>query len=592
MITLQRNNTLGYIPIIITALFFLNACKGSKKVSTVEQTGLQKSSYLQGNSSNEVLIQGVYMDAAKAKLLEDYPAAIEGFKKVVKLSPKNDAAHYELAGMFLGMGDYETAKQYSSEAAKLQPNNKWYLIIHAEILKELKQYAESAKIYQQIINQHPEDYDMYFSKANVLQRDNKINEAIATFDALEQKIGFEEEIILTKQKLYLQQNKLDKAVTEIQKLINKNPKEAQYYQIMAEMYQANNLPDKANEVYAQLLKIDPKSPYALISLAENARIKGDRALYLSYMKEAYASKDLSIDNKIRILFPYLNAFQKNDTLLEKEAFELCKIMTATNTEEAKAFAMYADFLYQNDQDTAALSQYKKALNIDKSVYDVWQQVFFIYSDLRKYNELITITEQAIELFPNKPLTYYFNGVAQSQLKKYKEAIDMFTTGKELVVKNNALKTQFYSSLGDAYHNLKQYAASDSAFDAALALDENNAYVLNNYSYYLSIRTGGDLDKAKKMSGKSLELEPENDSFLDTYGWILYKRNEFQEAKKYMEKAIEKGGANNAVIIEHLGDVEFQLGNIEAALKHWQKAKELGSDSEFIGRKIADKKLYE
>ena len=76
---------------------------------------------------------------------------------------------------------------------------------------------------------------------------------------------------------------------------------------------------------------------------------------------------------------------------------------------------------------------------------------------------------------------------------------------------------------------------------------------------------------QKMSGKSLELEPDNDSFLDTYGWILYKRGEFADAKKYIEKAIEKGSDKSPVVIEHYGDVLFQLGDHENALILLEKA---------------------
>jgi tetratricopeptide (TPR) repeat protein len=309
------------------------------------------------------------------------------------------------------------------------------------------------------------------------------------------------------------------------------------------------------------------------------------------MREVFKNPSLNIDAKIRMVFPYLNAFQQNDTTKKAEALELCKIMAETHSEQAKAHAMYADFLYQDGQDSLALQVYETALELDKSVYEVWQQTFFIRNDLKQFEALIKVTEQTIELFPNKPLPYLFNGIAKSQLKQYKAAAEAYLTGLEMVVKNDLLKSQFYSSLGDVYHNLKEYAKSDSAYDAALNLDANNSYVLNNYSYYLSLRKE-QLDKAKEMSARSLELEPNSNSFLDTYGWILYQLGEYADAKKYIEKAIENGGQDNAVIIEHYGDVLYKLGDTEGALQQWIKALSLGSESEFIKKKIEEKKLYE
>ncbi len=574
----------------VVAVLFLASCKSAKESAVSDMKPSEFFSNSKGTIDN-VLIEQLYIDAAKAKLLEDYPAAIEGYKKVAKLDPSNHAAMYELAVMFYGSGQNETAKQYIGNAVKLDPKNKWYLILNAEILSNLKQYNEAVKIYDQLIKTYPEEYEFYYNWAFALLRAGKVEEAIAVYDKLESKIGLEEELVVQKQKLYLSINKFDKAVAEIKRLIAFDPKEPRYYQLLAELYQANNMDAKADEVYAELLKIDPKSPYALLNLAENARKKDDRASYMNYMKEVFKNPSLNLDAKIRMVFPYLSAFQKNDTIKKAEALELCKLMAETHPDEAKAHAMYADFLYQDNQDTAALKVYNTALDLDKSVYEVWQQTFFIRNDLRQFEELVKVTGQAMELFPNKPLSYFFNGLANSQLKKYKEAEESLLSGKELVIKNDPLKIQFYSSLGDVYNNMKEYARSDSAYDAALVVDENNSYVLNNYSYYLSLRNEN-LDKAKKMSAKSLELEPNSNSFLDTYGWILYQRGEYNDAKKYIEKAIENGGQDNAVIIEHYGDVLYKLGDTDDALQQWIKAQMLGSESELIGKKIADKKLYE
>ncbi len=583
-----RRNVFVMLALVIFSAT-LPSCKGSKEV-VVTETGLQKSEYLKGDI-DKVAILELYINASKAKLLEDYPEAISGFKKVVKLDPTNHAAYYELAVLFYGAGQNEVAKQYSAQAVKLNSNNKWYLILHAEILTNLKQYAEAGKIYEQLINNYPEEFDFYYNWAFSLIRANKLQEAINIYDKLEQRIGIDEDLILQKQKLFINLNKFDKAVSEIQKLIQSDPKEQRYLLILAEMYQANKMTDKANEIYEQLLAIDPQSPYALLNLAEINRNNGNREKYMFYLREAFKNPSLGIDAKIRILFPYLNAFQKNDSIQKAEAIELSGLLPVAHPEDAKSFAMYADFLYQAQQNKEALEQYFLALELDKSVYEIWQQIFFIQSDLKDYDALIKSTNEAMELFPNKPLSYFFNGLANSQTKRYHAAVEMFDAGKELVIKNDPLKLQFYASLGDAYNHLKLYEKSDSAYEAALAIDPNSAYVLNNYSYFLSLRNDR-LDDAKRMSAKSLEIEPDSDSYLDTYGWILYKRGEYKDAKKYIEKALEKGGSGSAVIIEHYGDVLYQLDETEKALEQWQKAKELGSDSELLERKISEKRLIE
>ena len=84
----------------------------------------------------------------------------------------------------------------------------------------------------------------------------------------------------------------------------------------------------------------------------------------------------------------------------------------------------------------------------------------------------------------------------------------------------------------------------------------NVVVLNNYSYYLSLREK-DLEKAERMSKQCVELSPNQSTYQDTYGWVLYKLKRFNEAEEWLKKAVEGGGKSH-VIIEHYGDVLYQL----------------------------------
>ncbi|MBT3622335.1 MAG: hypothetical protein HN535_06280 [Flavobacteriales bacterium] len=60
----------------------------------------------------------------------------------------------------------------------------------------------------------------------------------------------------------------------------------------------------------------------------------------------------------------------------------------------------------------------------------------------------------------------------------------------------------------------------------------------------------------------------------------------------MEKALQNGGDKSAVVVEHYGDILYQLGDVEGAIIQWKNAKELGVASKFLNQKIEDRKLYE
>jgi tetratricopeptide (TPR) repeat protein len=627
---MRLNRTLILIFSLATMVAF-SACTGSKEASKNKPTSLPSLSIRSGGAAellktnvDELLVAQLYIDASKAKMLEDYAKAVEMYKKVLQLDPYNDAAQYELAVMYFESGQYDVSRQYITaavvndsvnfiadnlkkqqkrdsldvaknlntkikEAAAQYKSNKWYLVMKADVMAYIGAYDEASLTFAKLLNDHPDEVDYYFDWAYVLSRKGDYKGAIEVYNKAEGIIGVDENLIMQKQRLYIEAGMIDEAAAEIQRLIDADPSEMRYYQMQAELYQATEQPDKAIEIYKSMLVKDPNNAFALLSMAELYRYKGDRANYIMYLKEAFKNPDLNIDSKIRVIYPYL--LDSSGEGKKEEAFSLAQIVIEAHPNEAKAHAIYGDLLYQDEQSEEALKQYMQALQLDNSVYQVWQQAFFILSELQRYEELEKMTADALELFPSQPIIYFFNGVANNQLNQYLQAVEILNVGKVLVIDNQPLKVQFYSSLGDAYNNLGKFAESDKAFDEALKLDAKNTYVLNNYSYYLSLRAA-DLEKAKKMALLANTLEPDNGSFQDTYAWVLYRAGDYAEARRWMEKALKTSGEDSGVLLEHYGDILYKLGETGKALEYWQKAMGKADTTELLPKKIADKKLYE
>lgn len=585
---MKKKNYLAFVP-LLTAFFILFGCSSGKEAATAQKP--QAQTVTADLAPENQAAQEAYIDGIKAKMLEDNDEAIKQFQKSLKLDPLNHGAYYELAFIYFRMGDFDQSLRNIKEAVHLNPGNKWYSLLYAEVLSYKGQFTEAAQVYEKLIKQSPNELELYFDWAFMLVKAEKLEEAVKVYDLYESRFGMDEEVIAQKQRLYVRMGKIEKAASEVRRLINSDPKEPRYYKMLADLYEANDMKDKAAKVYEELLQIDPENPNAMLYLADMYRIKGQNDVAMEYLKKAFSNPQLGIDAKVRILFPYLQLLMAGQQEKKEEAFMLAELMIETHPGEAKAHAIYGDMLYQDKQLENALAQYEQALEIDSSVFEVWQQIFFIHNEMRNYETLEKASSSALELFPNQPLVYFFNGIAKNQLKKHKEAAEILSLGEPLVIENPLLKAQMLSSLGEAYNDLKEYAKSDSSFEKALLFDGDNAYTLNNYAYYLSVR-GENLERAKEMSFKSIQLVPGNSSFEDTYAWILYKMEDYQGAREWMEKAIENDDEDSPVLLEHYGDILFKLGEVDKAVSYWQKAKSLGSESELIGKKIADKKIYE
>jgi len=568
--------------LVVIFLLSFSSCKTSQKeVSSVKKGDL--------NDKDKMNFDFLFFNANKEKILGNFDLAETYFIQALKIDQNNAAALYEVANLYSFQKEKTKALVFSKKAASLEPTNVWYQLLYADCLKQSKQNAEVAVVYEKIVHNNPDKIDYYYELATAYMVANKPNDALKVYEKIDTHFGITEESCMSKLSIYKSLNNFDKALEQVQKLIKTFPKESKYYGMLGELYQSKGLNDKAFQAYSDLLKLDPTNAFVHLSLADYYRNQKQNDKAFNEIKIAFNSKDLDVDTKIKILLSYYSITETYKEL-KPDADTLCLILVNVHPDEAKAFAMYGDFLIRDKKLEEARVQYRKAIALDKEKYALWEQLMYIDSEL---NDLLSIekeSKEAIELFPNQPVPYLYNGDICIRLKKYKEAVEVLTEGKEFVINNKLILTRFYSLIGDAQNYLKNNEASDQAFDKALEVDPNNVTVLNNYAYYLSLRKVN-LEKAESMSKRSNELEPNNNSYQDTYGWILFQSNKFDDAKVWVGKAIENGGRGNGTLLEHYGDVLFKLGEVENAVKYWMDAKKAGGASELIDKKIGDKKIY-
>ncbi|TGD81499.1 tetratricopeptide repeat protein [Hymenobacter wooponensis] len=567
----------------------------SKKLSRKERKALAQRADIESmqlqkrplSEKDRELSEAFFVDGLRYLMLEDYNKALERLLKAYALNPANAAINYKIAETNLLSGNLSDATNFAQTAVKLDSKNAYYYLLLAQIYSSQKQYDQAIKVYTTLIKDVPDSGYYLFNLADLYMAQGKLNEALSTFEQAEKKFGPIDEVSFKKQQIYLKQNNLDKALQEGESLIAANPDEIRYVLAQAQMYAANNRYPDAIRVAQQALKQDPSSPQARMILADVYRQQNNPQESQKQIKLAFESPSLDIDTKVRILVDYIK--QLPNPALNQSALELAEITTRTHPKEAKAFSIAGDIQTITDNKAAARANYLKAVKLDNSKFQIWQQVVLIDAELNQVDSLLLHTDQALELFPNQASLWFYNGVAYMLKKQTAKGVKSLEYGRKLATDNPELLAQFDTQLGDAYHELKDYAKSDAAYDAALVFDANNAQALNNYSYYLSLR-GEKLDKAKEMASKLVKQNPDNDTYLDTYGWVLYRLKDYTGARQQFELALKT--TKDATVIEHYGDVLYQLGERDKALAEWQRAQKMGGASPLIDRKIKDKKLYE
>ncbi|MGB4399712.1 MAG: tetratricopeptide repeat protein [Daejeonella sp.] len=541
------------------------------------------------SQKDSLLTREVFFEGLNEKLKENYQEASVLFNKVLEIDPANDAAMYELANFSMAQNKPTEAERLIRNAVTVKPDNSWYWSFLADIYKKTNNISELVLVLEELIRLRPGKEDHFYDRANAFMILKKTDQAIAAYSEIESKFGTSQDLTAAKQRILLQQGKPEKVEEELEKQIADNPDNIRNYLYLSEVYVKSGDRKKALEILSRAKNIEPANAMIRLALADNYKALKQFDNTFIELKVAFADPDLNIDEKVRIVLSFFPMFA--DVKARGFASELAAIMTKTHPDEAKAFAVYGDVLFQDKKYAEARDVYKKAVKLNDRIYQIWEQLIRIEVSLGDYQQAISDGEEALTIFPNQAELYLFTGIAYAQTKKHDKAVSYLTNAADLETEDKEVRAQIFSTLGDSYNALKKFKESDEAYEKSLVIDPDNSYVLNNYAYYLSIR-GENLEKAEKMAKRSVQLDPNNASSEDTYAWILFKLKRYAEAKTWIEKALRNDTTNSSTQMEHYGDILYLLGERDLALQQWIKAKGKDPGSEILNRKINEKRYIE
>ena len=348
-----------------------------------------------------------------------------------------------------------------------------------------------------------------------------------------------------------------KAQELLSRAVRLEPDNYWYRRLLALSYLRQNNQAAAIDQYEEIARRFPGRTDVLITLAGLYDDAGDYEKELRALERYGRLEDVADELKFQRFVCYLQMGELDSAYYESdnpaEVIELLMNTTRDMIEKAET-------------------------NLDKIRCRSLLDVVMNFCDVVSSHE-----PQLAEAYSQKSIGFFWMGQNQ-------EALDVLSKGLRYV-ETDRDRAMLYNLRGDFYHTLGFTPQMYADYDSTLIYDPENINVLNNYAYYLSVE-GRDLKKALAMSAKTLEAEPLNATYLDTYAWILFKMKQYKEALGYMEKALRYIDRDNPEIYEHYGDVLFMCGEKEKALENWHKAVQFNSTSPTLDQKIRQQKYLE
>lgn len=540
----------------------------------------------------EVLLEKLFIDAMREKILGNYEAAIARYQEVVQKDQENHVANYQLADLYKDLEQFDKSMVRVARALELDEKSIIYTDFYAELLAKMGRYKESAELYENLSKFYPQKEYVYYEWAYYLVKANQKKQAIKVYDNLEKELGMRPKISIEKHKLYASMQKTKKATKELENLIEAFPEEVEYVVMLADFYKRMEKGSDAQRYYEKALKIDPHHPQANIAMAEVFRQEGDTMRYINALQAVFEDPQQPPLAKARVLEPLAQqAIQENNNNRREKVAGLAKAFTEAHTGYAQAHALYGHLLSASEKYKAALREYEIVLENDKNQIEVWRQVLKINALLNQNQRLLKTATDFVELYPSQAIGYYYQGDAYNRKGDYNKAERALKRAKNMAVDNRELQGYAEAALGEALSGQKDFNKADIAFDEAISLLPENLEVQHSYCKSLLLRNEK-LSKAEELVQRLRKVNPENVNYQGTEAWLLYRKGKYEAAQKAFENAITNGASRDALLIERYGDCLFKLDEKEAAIQQWMEARDLGNNSSILERKIETKQLYE
>ncbi len=566
--------------------------KPKKKAKTQERTEL--------SSEQQRKFELVFLEAERQQLAGNHSDAFELYTYALEINPESAVAHYKLSQYYLFLRDEERAERSLKKAVEANPDNLWYKESLAVFYEQHNQPSQAIKVIESMVPLSKDKSELLMELVELYSKNDDHKNAISALNRLEEIEGKSEELSMQKYRIYRYMHEDKLAFAEMEKLAEEYPNDLRYRVLLGDLYLDNGDNDTALRIYKEVEEKDSTNIFAMLSKATYYSKTSQDSLYMDQLTRIVTHPNLEQQVKYNVMrsIIYDAVANNKDTLQminlidrtlssshpDNDMVEICtRYMVSANVSVDRVkplLRMMLDNDPENDMARNQLLSYAISENNTESV--------------------VTLCKPAVEYASTNPLYYYYLGIAYYQQKKEREALEVMKQGLEHIDNTGSvdLIARMFSITGDLYHRFGEDEKAFAAYDSCLVYSPDEVLALNNYAYYLSLKKQN-LDKAESMSAKSLEKEPDNATYVDTFAWILFQQGRYVEAKEYIDKAVrllteagEVDNQDNANIIEHAGDIYSKAGDLKGALELWQRALDNGSDSKTIKRKIQLRRYLE
>ena len=582
-----RLKAFGNVGLLLVGVMTVISCGSSTKTASNSSRGVKPAVTRRVLSYNdEQRFKYFYLGAVDQQMKGNYAGAFDLLNHCQEINPDAAEVYFMRSAYHALLNNDSLTLADIQKAAELNPQNNVYLERLAGAYIGSGKYDEAIEAYEKLYaNNHDRD-DVLNVLIRLYGQQKDYDNMLQTINRLENLEGSSEEITLARMRVYSLKGDKQAELAELKDLSKKHPNDMNYRVMMGNWLLQNELPADALKEYEYVLAQEPDNLMAQMSMLDYYNAIGQDSLAAELQEKLVVSPSTPLNSKMTLMRGIVNSNEQQGGD-STEVLRIFRHILAQPQKTSDMWELQAAYmsLKQMPQDSIDNSL-RGALEVAPDNAGVRLQLIQSKWKDQLFDDVISLCKPALEYNPDEMAFYYFLGLAYFQKDEKDKALHTFQLGVSQInsESNKEIVSDFYAIMGDILHEKGREQEAYVAYDSCLQWKDDNLGALNNYAYYLSEK-GKDLQKAEKMSYRTIKAEPKNSTFLDTYAWILFMQERYEEANIYIEQAVQNDSTVSDVILEHAGDISAKLGNMKKAVEWWEKARDAGGNSKVLIRKI-------
>lgn len=524
-----------------------------------------------------------YVEGLKQKMMGSGGEALKYFEQCLKLNPESDAVYYQMAQILGSTGDIVNAKKFAAKAHSYDEKNLWYLMLLSQMYYQEKDVDSAVVWYEKAVKLAPDDDNIRMTLGNLYIEAGNYDKASAIFDGLDKKYGVNESSTVTSVRILMSASKYEEAGVKMKELLKQNPDDILYNGLMAEILSSKGDKAGALQIYEKLRQVNPSDPQVQLSFAEFLAGEKSYDELFSLLNTIAINEKIRREDKVRV---FAELSQKEDLVSDKEnrLVKSLMVLEASYPGDDIIPIIRTDLLIRQGKMQQGIARLEELIKARPENYFAWEKLLFAYLDIGDFNKLYIRAEECASRFNMSFVAKILYANAAIETGKFDIAEAELKKADILAGDNRDYKMQVLTMKADVYYRTKSYDKAFATFEEALKHNGEDLTVMNNYAYYLA-EQNMNLKEAEDLARRVVDKEKSNSTFLDTYGWVLYKRGKLNDAARVFESIISSGEKPDAEWYEHYGFILSKQKKCGKAVVNWKMAIELDPSKTHLLKEI-------